>query len=66
MVRETSSTIFKDLVNSPVGIIAEFIINTLAIKSGFAPLKDFIAEIQTGKTPPMSNPEYYSSNDKTI
>jgi type I restriction enzyme S subunit len=63
MARETSSTIFKDLVNSPVGIIAEYIINTLAKKSRYAPLKDFISEIQTGKTPPMNNPEYYSSND---
>jgi type I restriction enzyme S subunit len=63
MARETSSTIFKDLVNSPVGIIAEYIINTLLKKSRYAPLKDFISEIQTGKTPPMNNPEYYSSND---
>jgi type I restriction enzyme S subunit len=63
MARETSSTIFKDLVNSPVGIIAEYIVNRLAMKSGYTPLKEFISEIQTGKTPPMNNPEYYSSND---
>lgn len=63
MAKETSSTIFKDLVNSPVGIISEFIVNNLAAEIGYKPLKDFIAEIQTGKTPPMSNPEYYSSHD---
>jgi type I restriction enzyme S subunit len=63
MAGETSSTVFKDLVNSPVGIIAEYIVNRLAMKSGFKPLKEFISEIQTGKTPPMNNPEYYSSKD---
>ena len=63
MARETSSTIFKELVNSPVGIISEFIVNKLALEIGYEPLKNFIAQIQTGKTPPMNNPEYYSSND---
>jgi|GEM_PF-483754 len=63
MSKDTSSTIFKKLVNSPVGIIAEFIANKLASEYGYEPLKNYFLEIQTGKTPPMSNPEYYSSND---
>jgi type I restriction enzyme S subunit len=63
MAKETSSTIFKNLVSSPVGIIAEFIINKIASESNYEPLRSYFLEIQTGKTPPMSNPEYYSSND---
>ena len=63
MSKETSSTIFKKLVNSPVGIIAEFIVNKLASENGYEPLRNYFLEIQTGKTPPMSNPEYYASND---
>ncbi|MEZ4901725.1 MAG: restriction endonuclease subunit S [Spirosomataceae bacterium] len=63
MSKETSSTIFKKLVNSPVGIIAEFIVNKLAAEYGYEPLRNYFLEIQTGKTPPMSNPGYYSSND---
>ncbi|MEO9021763.1 MAG: restriction endonuclease subunit S [Ginsengibacter sp.] len=63
MAKETSSTIFKGFVNSPVGIIAEFIINILAKKMSYEPLRNYFLEIQTGKTPPMNNPEYYSSND---
>ncbi|MBA3664351.1 MAG: restriction endonuclease subunit S [Bacteroidetes bacterium] len=63
MARETSSTIFRGLVNSPLGIIAEFIINSLAKEIPYEPLRNYFAEIQTGKTPPMSNPDYYSSDD---
>ncbi len=63
MSKETSSTIFKKLVNSPVGIIAEFIVNKLAAEYGYEPLRNYFLEIQTGKTPPMSNTEYYASND---
>lgn len=58
-----STTTFKDLVNSPIGIIIENIVNKLASETGYKPLKNFIDEIQTGKTPPMSNPEYYSTKD---
>jgi len=50
-------------VSSPIGIISEYIINILSLELGCKPLKDFIAEIQTGKTPPMNNPDYYSSKD---
>ncbi|OWK73103.1 hypothetical protein CBW16_10080 [Flavobacteriaceae bacterium JJC] len=63
MSKKTSSKIFKKLVNSPVGIIAEFIVNKLASENGCEPLRNYFLEIQTGKTPPMSNPEYYASND---
>lgn len=63
MSKETSSTIFKKLVNSPVGIVAEFIVNKLASENGYEPLRNYFLEIQTGKTPSMSNPEYYASND---
>ena len=63
MAKETASSIFKDLVNSPIGIIAEFIVNTIAFDNGYKPLRDFILQVQTGKTPPMNNREYYSSND---
>ena len=58
-----STTTFKDLVNSPIGIIAEYITNKLSLQSKYEPLKNFIDEIQTGKTPPMSEPKYYSSKD---
>lgn len=63
MAKETSSKTFKNLVGSPIGIIAEFIVSRIANKVAYEPLKHFFKEIQTGKTPPMSNPEYYSSND---
>lgn len=63
MAKKTSSITFKDLVNSPIGIITEYIVDKLALESGYEPLRNFISEIQTGKTPPMSNPEYYSSKD---
>lgn len=63
MAKKTSSITFKDLVNSPIGIITEYIVDKLALEIGYKPLRNFISEIQTGKTPPMSNPEYYSSKD---
>ncbi|MFC4231621.1 restriction endonuclease subunit S [Parasediminibacterium paludis] len=63
MAKETSSTIFKNLVSSPIGLIAEFIVSKHADKYGYEPLRKYFLEIQTGKTPPMSNSDYYSSND---
>jgi type I restriction enzyme S subunit len=63
MAKETSSIIFKKLVDSPVGIISEFITNKISSKFGYEPLNKYFHEIQTGKTPPMSNPKYYDAND---
>ncbi|MCC7466323.1 MAG: restriction endonuclease subunit S, partial [Saprospiraceae bacterium] len=63
MSQISSSITFKNLVSSPVGIIAAFIVEKLAVENGCVPLRTFFLEIQTGKTPPMSNPEYYSSKD---
>jgi type I restriction enzyme S subunit len=59
----SATNAYRKINNSPIrGIIIYYTENIISKLKG-EPLGKVISEIQTGKTPPMSNPNYYSSLD---
>ena len=59
----SGSKIYKLSTSSPIANLVMFFTERILVKKYSGKLGDYIQNIQTGKTPPMNVPRYYSSND---
>src|SRR5688500_16579446 len=59
----SGSKIYKESTNSPIANLVMFFTERILGKECEGKISDYISEIQTGKTPPMSVSKYYASKE---
>ena len=59
----SGSKAYKESTSSPIASIAFAFTENFLDNKAADKVKNYVLEMQTGKTPPMNNPKYYSSKE---